>query len=431
MFAANDPPIIGKRDKEAIMTRIVPIDLPYTFVEVPDGELEKQAKPERELKEELETPEALSGFLNLALDGVERLEDNSGDVSLPESPRERLRKYERAADPMREFGERCLTNDPDSYSVKADVTTMFREFANANDFETGENVHTVLHNVLRGVPGLNYTESRPRSPDYADVDLPLRGWEERKSVVSRVTLTQEGLEYADAAGIVVEEPEDAEETSDTPSVVTPDTIDLDTYDDREILPTLRAKVPHVWKGDYGDPVTELLGDGGACVDLRFQGFDSPSLAPVEGGAEYEFDGLRVRNKPGERPYVEYRPTTSREQVSAPPTSDDSDSGPDTDAPGEAEQTQAATDGGDTAETDGADDGTDEPRSEKQRFAAAFRRAETDDSEFVEYDDLFRELTEFYDEGRAKRLIEKAKTRRKPAWIIAVADRTFQRGDLPK
>jgi len=84
----------------------------------------------------------------------------------------------------------------------------------------------------------------------------------------------------------------------------------------------------------------------------------------------------------------------------------------------------ATDGGDAAETD-------EPRTEKQRFATAYTRAETDDSEFVEYDDLFPELTEFYDEGRAERLIEKAKTRRKPAWIIARADRTFERGDLPE
>lgn len=204
MFAANDPPIIGKRDKEAIRSRIVPIELPYTFVDEPEGDLEKQAKPERELKDELETAEALSGFLNLALDGLERLEENAGDVSLPETPKERLRKYERTADPMREFGERCLTNDPSDYLVKADVTTMYREFANAEGYETGENIHNVLHNVLRGVPGLNYTESRKRSPDYADVDLPLRGWDERKRVVNRVSLTEEGLKFAKSAGIVRE-----------------------------------------------------------------------------------------------------------------------------------------------------------------------------------------------------------------------------------
>jgi len=98
-----------------------------------------------------------------------------------------------------------------------------------------------------------------------------------------------------------------------------------------------------------------------------------------------------------------------------------------------EQTQAATDGGnnDTAADTSAAAETDEPRSEKQRFATAYTRAESDDSDFVEYDDLFHELTEFYDDGRAERMIEKAKTRRKPAWIIAVADRTFRRGDLPE
>jgi len=218
MFAANDPPIIGKRDKEAIRTRIVPVELPYTFVDEPDDELEKQAKPERELKDELETPDALSAFLNLALDGLERLEENAGDVSLPETPKERLRKYERTADPMREFGERCLTNDPDAYLVKADVTTMYREFANAEGYETGENVHNVLHNVLRGVPGLNYTDSRPENPDYSDVDLPLRGWDERKRVVDRVTLTDEGLDFAKSAGLVEEKAEKEDSGDSNPTL---------------------------------------------------------------------------------------------------------------------------------------------------------------------------------------------------------------------
>jgi hypothetical protein len=204
MFAANDPPIIGKRDKAAIRSRIVPVELPYTFVDEPSRPGEKQAKPERELQENLDTADALSGLLNLALDGIERLEKNHGDVSLPESPKERLQMYERTADPMREFGERCLTNDPDSYIVKADITTMYREFAADNDYAMGESVHSVLHNVLRGVPELNYTESRPQHPDYSNVELPLRGWEERKRVVDRVRLTDEGLEYAESAGIVQE-----------------------------------------------------------------------------------------------------------------------------------------------------------------------------------------------------------------------------------
>ena len=214
MFAANDPPIIGERDKEAIATRIVPVELPYTFVDEPDGPDQKKAMDESALEEWLDAPEALSGLLNLALDGIERFEENGGDVSLPEPPEERLRMYERTADPMREFGERCLKNQAGDYLVKADATTVYKEFATSEGYELGSNVGSVLHDVLRGVPGLNYTESRKRQPDYADTDLRLRGWDERKNVVDRVTLTEEGFEYAKEAGIVVDEDEDEDEDAE-------------------------------------------------------------------------------------------------------------------------------------------------------------------------------------------------------------------------
>jgi len=276
MFAANDPPIIGKRDKEAIRSRIVPIELPYTFVDEPEGELEKQAKPERELKAELETPEALSGFLNLALDGLERLEENAGDVSLPETPKERLRKYERTADPMREFGERCLTNDPDTYLVKADVTTLYREFANAEGYETGENVHNVLHNVLRGVPGLNYTESRKRSPSYADVELPLRGWDERKRVVNRVSLTDEGLKHAKSAGIVRESPAEGESDGSNPTL---GTLEPGRYGGETIEATVAEKMsePKPYLQAEG-----ALVDDGEILDFEARGDSNPLSVVAEG-----------------------------------------------------------------------------------------------------------------------------------------------------
>jgi len=218
MFAANDPPIMGDRDKEAVATRIVPVELPYTFVDDPDGPYEKEAIDEAELEAWLDAPEARSGFLNLALDGIERLEANGGDVSLPESPDERLRMYERAADPMREFGERCLENSATDYVAKADATTIYKEFATAEGYELGSNAGSVLHDVLRGVPGLNYTESRKRSPDYSDTDLPLRPWDERKFVVDRVTLTEEGLEYAERAGIVVSDDEEPDTDGSNPTL---------------------------------------------------------------------------------------------------------------------------------------------------------------------------------------------------------------------
>lgn len=213
MFAANDPPIIGVRYKSAIAKRIVPIELPFTFVDDPSGEWEKQKIPSRELDNQLSTDEAMSGFLNLALDGLERLEDN-GDVSLPESKQERLDRYESAADPMAEFARECLTSHTSDYLVKDDVTAIFMEFAEANGFETGEDVHDTLHSIVRGHPSLSPGKGCPRTPDYSDTGLPLRPWGERKRVLRRVTLTDVGLEHARNAGIVVEDVEmDADESS--------------------------------------------------------------------------------------------------------------------------------------------------------------------------------------------------------------------------
>lgn len=213
MFAANDPPILGERDKKAIASRIVPLELPYTFVDDASGEYEKERVAEDILREELEDSEALSGFLNLALNGLERLEDNHGDVSLKESPQKRLELYERSADPMREFGTIALQNDPDDYLVKADVVTLYKQYATQQGYEVGSSVEKVLHHALRGLPDLNYTDSQPREPDYTDTSLPLQGWDSRKRVINRATLTEEGMELAEAAGLV-------EESDDTPDNAT-------------------------------------------------------------------------------------------------------------------------------------------------------------------------------------------------------------------
>jgi len=257
MFAANDPPIIGERDKEAIASRIVPVHLPYTFTDDPSGEMEKEAVPESELEDRLDNPGALSGFLNLVLDGIERLRENKGDVSLPESYSERLRSYERNADPMREFGEQCLENNDGDYLVKADVTTMYKEFATAKGHEVSQNVNRVLHDVLRGVPGLNYTDSRPESPDYTDTDLPLRGWDERKRVINRVSLTEEGMKYAEKAGLIED---DDGVSGDLP--LSPDDVSVEHMTNTGRLPAIEGTITGRHMDRYDNPAGHLSGDSG-------------------------------------------------------------------------------------------------------------------------------------------------------------------------
>ncbi|MDB2287133.1 hypothetical protein PM038_18110, partial [Halorubrum ezzemoulense] len=191
-------------------------------------------------------------------------------------PKERLRKYERTADPMREFGERCLTNDPDAYLVKADVTTLYREFASAEGYETGESVHNVLHSVLRGVPGLNYTDSRPERPDYSDVDLPLRGWDERKTVVDRVTLTDEGLKHAKSAGIVRERPAEGESDGSNPTL---GTLEPGRYGGETIEATVAEKMsePKPYLQAEG-----ALVDDGEILDFEARGDSNPLSVVAEG-----------------------------------------------------------------------------------------------------------------------------------------------------
>jgi putative DNA primase/helicase len=281
MFAANDPPILGERDKEAIASRIVPIELPYRFCESPDPDdsREKQAIPESDLRDELETPEALSGLFTLALDGIERLEANGGDVSLPESESERLRMYERSADPMREFGEECLTNHPEDYVVKADVTTLYREWAADNGYEVSESVGKILHRALRGTPGLNYTTSHPRAPDYSETSLSLRGWDERKRVVNRLTLTETGREYAEQAGLV-ESDTDTEESEETALAAR----------EPQYGATITARVATANAGEYTrSQQGRLEGPNGSYIGFVVPGGNTTTLTSYQG------DTIRLEN----------------------------------------------------------------------------------------------------------------------------------------
>lgn len=358
MFAANDPPILGERDKKAIASRIVPVELPYTFVDDPTGKYEKQRVPEDELRADLEAEKALSGFLNLALDGLERLEDNHGDVSLEEPPQKRLELYERSADPMREFGTVALENHVDDYIVKADIVTLYKEFAQQQNYEVGSSIEKVLHHALRGLPDLNYTDSRPQDPDYTDTSLPLQGWDSRKRVINRVTLTEKGMDLAESAGLIEEEPDTAEEPAGT---VPLGEIDTEHMVDKAKLPTTRATVAAVWEDRFGNLVGELHDDDTE-ADIKFAGPANMLEQPVDEGATYEFDGLRARNPDGERAYIEHRPTTDTELIEpAEPTTDTDD----TDA------TAAATDGGEHDEAD--EDTHDDPDTN-----AAATDTETDD-----------------------------------------------------
>lgn len=110
IFSVNEPPTFGERNR-ALKRRLVPIEFPYDFAEDPDDG-EKQR--DRNRVDKLTTDKALSGFLNEALDGLDRVREN-GDVSLPEDKDERLERYEKKADPIAAFAGECLENRNEVY----------------------------------------------------------------------------------------------------------------------------------------------------------------------------------------------------------------------------------------------------------------------------------------------------------------------------
>ena len=98
VFSANDIPE-GKKDK-AYYRRWILIRFPNNF----EGE-----KADKSLITKLQTPEELSGFLNLALDGLKRVREN-GKFSNEKSIEATQKEYEFNSNPDRCFHGRMYTD---------------------------------------------------------------------------------------------------------------------------------------------------------------------------------------------------------------------------------------------------------------------------------------------------------------------------------
>jgi P4 family phage/plasmid primase-like protien len=122
MFAANEPPVLGERSY-AVARRILPIRLPYRFTPEDDEHKDRDSGIEDRMK----TDEELSGLLNLALDGIDRLRETD-DFSLPESKQERLEYYEQFSDHIKMFAVNCLTNQSGSRERKSDLYNAYTAF---------------------------------------------------------------------------------------------------------------------------------------------------------------------------------------------------------------------------------------------------------------------------------------------------------------
>jgi putative DNA primase/helicase len=148
-FSANEPPRIGEQ-KASIQDRIYPIEMPYRFKSEPDPDdpLQKEKTPNIS-KGLLEDDGAMKGLLLLAIKHAQELIESRGEYSQPESPEERLKKYNRSADPIVKFAGRALEEAEGEYKIrKDDAHRVYRDMA-----ESWEERPASLRGFKRQLPG--------------------------------------------------------------------------------------------------------------------------------------------------------------------------------------------------------------------------------------------------------------------------------------
>jgi len=158
VFATNKPPII-EEDTRAIWRRILPLNLPNTF----EGK-----KDIKNYVDTILTPQELSGLLNLALEGLQRIL-NKGDLGYQGSYNDRSRHYTIASDPPRVFVEERCDVGPNFKILKSDLYEAYVQFCNENKIQgSGE---SQFGKELRRVPGLSIGDKQ-----YQEEGVRVRWW---------------------------------------------------------------------------------------------------------------------------------------------------------------------------------------------------------------------------------------------------------------
>lgn len=350
MFAANRPPVLPERTT-AVKRRLVPVHLPYEYVPEPnpDDGLQKRQSSE-DLVGQMTTEEELSGLLNLALDGLERLDDQD-DVSLPEEQDARLELYERYSDHIKAFRVDCLANEEDEQVLKDDVYNAYTNFCNENDYTSVQD--SVFWKNLRQTT-LNVTERRLAEQDDGS----------RPRVLEGVTFTEHGQQYAPGYETADEDTDDPAEDADSEEPTPIAALELGRHD-------IEATIATVSQGEYNrEAQGDLRGPHGTYVGFVIPGGNENVLGGFEGESVC-LENVKMRtDDDGLREVVVNDATTVAKQEST-QTGLDPDAGDD--------DSQAAADGGELAAAEGGPPTDAEgSRATAQRLAEVFRREGIDD-----------------------------------------------------
>jgi putative DNA primase/helicase len=342
-FSANEPPRIGEQ-KASIQDRIYPIEMPYRFTSEPDPDdpMEKEKTPNIS-KDLLEDDAAMRGLLLLAVQHAQKLIESRGEYSQPESPAERLEKYNRSADPIVKFGSRALEAASGEYMIrKDDAYRVFRDMA-----ESWEERSASEDGFKRQLPGaINFDVEGARSRALASAD----DGQDRVRCWKRVKWTPFAREfmpdwllsrYADHFEDSDEDAADAAaDADDEPTPVPQRDAGYETF-----TATVTAVIdPKPWLEGEGTLVDET----GAVIDYIVR--DGSGTAPtIEEGDEYHFRRARLTADEAGAPVVEIRPgATEVKQASRPSGLAEHEQG-DEDA-----DTAASTDSAEVSATDGGE-----------------------------------------------------------------------------
>ena len=119
IFTCNSLPPIGE-DDEGFFVRVIVRNFTKKF----GG----HDKPDRDLINKLTTPEELSGILNWALVGYQRLKENGWNFSNEITTNQVAQDYKRLSDPVWAFAEDCLIEESDQAETKENLYLAFKDF---------------------------------------------------------------------------------------------------------------------------------------------------------------------------------------------------------------------------------------------------------------------------------------------------------------
>jgi putative DNA primase/helicase len=138
-FSANVLPKVSDNTR-AFYRRLVIINFPRTFDE-------STADPT--LPEKLTNEKELSGILNWALEGLQRLMQNGFRFSYNKSVEEIEELYTRASDPVKAFLEEETVEDPNAWIVKQDLYQAYVDYVKKHKLMSPLSPTTFFRNLLK------------------------------------------------------------------------------------------------------------------------------------------------------------------------------------------------------------------------------------------------------------------------------------------